>query len=90
MDLALAELNIVLFATSRAKRDPDCRCPVVIPKHEILESLRFEIRAVAAQERLALIAPVGFHLSVSRAFIHNRRWLKRESWQRELAVLFGW
>jgi len=73
MCFALAKLNIVFFPADRTERDPDRSRPVFIPKHEILESLRFEIRAVAAQERLALIAPVGFHFSVFRAFIHNSK-----------------
>ena len=67
------ELDIVLFTTDRTERDVDRRCPVVIPEHEILEPLRFEFRAVAAQERLALVAPVGFHFSVFRTFIHNSK-----------------
>jgi hypothetical protein len=77
---ALAKLNIVFFPANRTERDPDRSPPVFIPKREILESLRFEIRAVAAQERLALIAPVGFHLSVSRAFIHNIGWFQLQGY----------
>ena len=68
----------MLLTADRAERDVDRRCPVVIPEHEILESLRFEIGAIAAYERLALIAPVGFHLSVSGAFKHNSKRLTKE------------
>jgi len=38
----------MLLTADRAERDVDRRCPVVITEHEILESLRFEIGAIAA------------------------------------------
>jgi hypothetical protein len=71
MAYTFGKFNAVLFAAGRAERYPDCRSPVLITEHEILKPLGFEVRAVAAQKHLTLIAPVGFHLSVCRAFIHK-------------------